>query len=46
MFVSGYAQNVAIGHGLLGRGSRGMKVLTKPFDIDTLAAKVRKMGEP
>ncbi len=42
LFVTGYAQNAAIGNGLLGRG---MKVLTKPFDIDTLAARVRKMVE-
>lgn len=40
LFVTGYAQHAAVGDTLLGRG---MKVLTKPFDIDTLATKVRKM---
>ena len=42
LFVTGYAQTATGGDALLGRG---MKVLTKPFDIDTLATKVRKMIE-
>jgi CheY-like chemotaxis protein len=40
LFITGYAQNAADGDGSLGRG---MKVLTKPFDIDTLASKVSNM---
>lgn len=42
LFITGYAQSAAVADSLLGRG---MKVLTKPFDIDTLAARVRKMIE-
>ncbi|MEO7940984.1 MAG: ATP-binding protein [Burkholderiaceae bacterium] len=42
LFVTGYAQTAAVGDSLLGRG---MQVLTKPFDIDDLARKVRKMIE-
>ncbi len=40
MFVTGYAQSAASGDELLGPG---MKVLTKPFDLDTLTVKIRKM---
>lgn len=40
LFITGYGQGSSDGDGLLGRG---MKVLTKPLDIDTLADKVRKM---
>ncbi len=42
LFVTGYAQTAATGDGLLGRG---MRVLTKPFDMDVLASRVRKMLE-
>jgi PAS domain S-box-containing protein len=40
LFITGYAESAAIGDGLLGQG---MEVLTKPFGIDTLAAKVRDL---
>ncbi|APW38384.1 hypothetical protein RD110_15265 [Rhodoferax koreense] len=42
LFITGYAENAAVGNGLL---DHGMQVLTKPFDIFTLAAKVREMSE-
>jgi CheY-like chemotaxis protein len=40
LFITGYAQNAAVGNGLL---DHGMEVVTKPFDIEVLAAKVRQM---
>jgi len=40
LFVTGYAENAAVGNGLL---DRGMEVLTKPFEIKTLKRKVREM---
>ena len=40
LFITGYAENAALGHGLL---SPGMEVLTKPFALDVLTAKVRAM---
>lgn len=42
LFITGYAENAAIGNGLL---AHGMQVITKPFDIMALAAKVRDMVE-
>lgn len=42
LFITGYAQTAASEGGLLGPG---MKILTKPFDIDTLTIKVQKMLE-
>ncbi|KQP17804.1 ATP-binding protein [Pseudorhodoferax sp. Leaf267] len=42
LFITGYAENAAIGNGLL---APGMQVITKPFDIAALAAKVRDMVE-
>jgi PAS domain S-box-containing protein len=42
LFVTGYAENAAIGNGLL---SHGMQVITKPFDINALVLKVRDMIE-
>ena len=42
LFITGYAENAAVGNGLLGHG---MEVITKPFDIAALAAKVRSMIE-
>ena len=41
LFITGYAENAAVGNGLL---AHGMQVLTKPFDIFTLANKVREMS--
>ena len=38
LFMTGYADSVVIGNGLLGQG---MQVMTKPFKLDALAAKVQ-----
>jgi DNA-binding LytR/AlgR family response regulator len=40
LFITGYAESAAIGPGQL---EPGMHVLTKPFAIDTLAARVREL---
>jgi PAS domain S-box-containing protein len=40
LFITGYAESAAVGNGLM---EEGMGVLTKPFEIDALAAKVREM---
>jgi PAS domain S-box-containing protein len=40
LFITGYAENAAVGNGLL---DHGMAVLTKPFEIAALARKVREM---
>jgi PAS domain S-box-containing protein len=40
LFITGYAENAAIGNGHL---EPGMQVLTKPFPIDALAARVREL---
>jgi PAS domain S-box-containing protein len=40
LFITGYAENAAIGHGHL---EPGMHVLTKPFAMDTLASRIREM---
>ncbi|MFK3971556.1 PAS domain-containing protein [Pseudomonas sp. NPDC087358] len=40
LFITGYAQNAAIGDGHLGAG---MWVLTKPFAVDALTARVREL---
>jgi PAS domain S-box-containing protein len=43
LFITGYAENAAIGNEQLGPG---MEVLTKPFAVDVLAAKVRQLMAP
>ncbi|MDM0109534.1 PAS domain S-box protein [Variovorax sp. J22R24] len=43
LFITGYAENAAVGNGHL---ERGMAVMTKPFEIAALANKVRGMVEP
>ncbi|WP_409373174.1 PAS domain-containing protein [Pseudomonas baltica] len=43
LFITGYAENAVIGNGHL---APGMQVLTKPFAIDTLAAKVQELMAP
>ena len=44
LFVTGYAENVALGSGPM---ERGMQVMTKPFAMDVLAARVQGIiGEP
>ncbi len=42
LFITGYAENAAIGNGLL---APGMEILAKPFAMSTLANKVREMIE-
>ena len=38
LFITGYAENAAIGSGQL---DPGMHVLTKPFNLDRLAARIK-----
>jgi DNA-binding response OmpR family regulator len=40
LFMTGYAENAAMAGGFL---EPGMELITKPFPIDSLAAKVRLM---
>ncbi|BAN27791.1 ATP-binding protein [Caballeronia insecticola] len=40
LFITGYAENSVIGNGRL---EPGMQVLTKPFALETLAARVRQL---
>lgn len=40
LFITGYAENAAVGNGHL---EHGMEILTKPFEISSLAKKVRAM---
>ena len=40
LFITGYAENAAVGNGLL---APGMQVMTKPFAMEVLAAKIRSM---
>ena len=42
LFVTGYAENAAVGNGLL---EPGMAVVTKPFGIDELSRKIQDMIE-
>ena len=42
LFITGYAENAVVGNGQL---ERGMAVITKPFDMAALTAKVRAMVE-
>jgi PAS domain S-box-containing protein len=43
LFITGYAENAAIGNGQL---EPGMEILAKPFAMSSLANKVRDMLEP
>lgn len=43
LFITGYAENAALGGDQLGPG---MEVLTKPFKVDVLAARVRDLMTP
>jgi len=38
LFITGYAENAAIGNGLV---AQGMQVMTKPFALDALAARIQ-----
>jgi PAS domain S-box-containing protein len=40
LFITGYAENAAVGNGHL---DRGMTVITKPFPVEVLAARVREI---
>ncbi|WP_343228844.1 response regulator [Sphingobium sp. D43FB] len=40
LFITGYAENAAVGNGLL---DAGMEVVTKPFNVVALGSKVREM---
>jgi len=40
LFITGYAENAAVGNGLM---EEGMAILTKPFDVAHLVRKVRQM---
>ncbi|MFC0409013.1 PAS domain-containing protein [Roseomonas elaeocarpi] len=40
LFITGYAENAAIGNGVL---EPGMRVITKPFALEALATKIRAM---
>jgi CheY-like chemotaxis protein len=40
LFITGYAENAAIGNGLL---DPGMQVITKPFEMAALTDKARQM---
>jgi signal transduction histidine kinase/CheY-like chemotaxis protein/PAS domain-containing protein len=42
LFITGYAENAAVGNGLL---EHGMEVITKPFDLAVLANKIRGILE-
>ena len=42
LFITGYAENAILGNGTL---PPGMAVLTKPFAMDTMAARIRSMIE-
>ena len=42
LFITGYAENAVLGNGSL---APGMAVLTKPFAIETMAARIRSMIE-
>jgi two-component SAPR family response regulator len=40
LFVTGYAENAVLSHGHL---DPGMQVVTKPFDMGTLARRIQQM---
>ncbi|MER2268333.1 GAF domain-containing protein [Methylobacterium oxalidis] len=42
LFITGYAENALVGNGFL---EPGMQVLTKPFVMETLTARIREMIE-
>jgi PAS domain S-box-containing protein len=42
LFITGYAHNAAAGTGLLGPG---MEIITKPFAIEALASRIKRMIE-
>jgi len=40
LFITGYAENAIFGNGVL---PPGMAVVTKPFSMDAMAARIRSM---
>jgi DNA-binding response OmpR family regulator len=42
LFVTGYAENAAVGNGY---SMQGMQVMTKPFEMEALAGRIRSMVE-
>jgi PAS domain S-box-containing protein len=40
LFITGYAENAAVGNGHL---EHGMQVLTKPFEMETLASRIKEL---
>ena len=42
LFMTGYAENAALASGFL---DPGMEIITKPFDMETLAGRIRKIIE-
>ena len=40
LFITGYAESAAMAHGFL---EPGMEMVTKPFAVDALAARIREM---
>ncbi|RYE90792.1 MAG: response regulator, partial [Oxalobacteraceae bacterium] len=42
LFITGYAENAALGNGQL---QAGMQVMTKPFEMAAMAARIRAMVE-
>jgi signal transduction histidine kinase/CheY-like chemotaxis protein len=42
LFMTGYAHNAAVGHGLL---APGMEMISKPFALEALAMRIREMIE-
>ena len=40
LFITGYAENAAVGKARLGKG---MYVVTKPFQMEALAARIREI---
>jgi CheY-like chemotaxis protein len=42
LFITGYAENAVLSHGHL---DRGMHVMTKPFEMDVLARRVKALIE-
>jgi DNA-binding response OmpR family regulator len=43
LFITGYAENAAVGNGHL---MPGMQVMTKPFEMQALASRIRALVDP
>jgi CheY-like chemotaxis protein len=42
LFITGYAENAAVGNGLM---EAGMEIMSKPFPLNALAEKITNMIE-